>query len=163
MLSSTKLASNIRHLRKKIGLSQEELAERLGLNRGNIASYEKGTAEPKICNLLNLSHFYRVSVIDLTSVDLCCPIALGTARNNYKYELKEEDRVVLQKYADQAEELKSVMESLKVCHKFKIKTIEAVPQEIQPVIANFDQLCSAGGVLLKAHLELLEFIKTRMK
>ncbi|MEM6320107.1 MAG: helix-turn-helix transcriptional regulator [Bacteroidota bacterium] len=158
-----KLAANIRHLRKQLSLSQEDLANELGLNRGNIASYEKGTAEPKICNLLNLSHFYKVSVIDLTTSDLRCPVALGTARNNYQYELKEEDKEVLNKYYQQAEELKKVMESVEVCHQFRLKSMDNMPKELRCVVSNFDQLNSAGQMLLKAHNELLDFVKSRMK
>ena len=159
-----KLASNIRHLRKELSISQEDLARQLGgLNRGNIASYEKGTAEPKICNLLNLSNFYRVSVIDLTTSDLRCPVALGVARNNYQYELKEEDKAVLEKFYEQATELKKVMESVQVCHDFKLKSMENVPPGLQCVVSNFNQLCDAGDMLMKAHNELLEFVKSRMK
>ena len=160
----TILAGNIRHLRKQLQLSQEELANKLGgLNRGNIASYEKGTAEPKICNLLNLSHFYKVSVIDLTSSDLQCPIALGSARNNYQYELKEEDKAVLEKFKEQAAELKKVMESVQVCHDFKLKSMDDVPPGLQCVVSNFNQLCDAGGALMKAHNDLLDFVKSRVK
>lgn len=158
-----KLASNIRHLRKQLSISQEDLARKLGLNRGNIASYEKGTAEPKICNLLNLSNFYKVSVIDLTTSDLRCPVALGSARNNYQYELKAEDKVVLDKFREQATELKKVMESVQVCHDFKLKSMENVPPGLQCVVSNFNQMRDAGEMLMNAHNELLEFIKTRMK
>jgi len=157
------LASNIRHLRKQQSLSQEELANNLGLNRGNIASYEKGTAEPKICNLVNLAHYYKVTLIDLITTDLHCPIALKTARENYKYELKQEDREILEKYISQAEELKSVMECLRVCHQYQVKTVQQMPTELQPVVSNFNQLCNAGNHLMKAHLDLLDFIKSRMK
>jgi len=158
------LATNIRHLRKQLRLSQEDLAKRLGgLNRGNIASYEKGTAEPKICNLLNLSHFYKVSVIDLTSSDLQCPVALGTARNNYQYELKEEDKAVLEKFYEQAAELEKVMESVRVCHDFKLKSMDQMPPGLQCVVSNFNQLGDAGKALMKAHNDLLEFVKSRMK
>lgn len=163
MTVENKLASNIRHLRKQLSISQEDLANKLGLNRGNIASYEKGTAEPKICNLLNLSNFYRVSVIDLTTSDLRCPIALGTARNNYQYELKEEDKAVLEKFYEHAAELKKVMESVQVCHDFKLKSMKDVPPGLQCVVSNFNQLGDAGKMLMKAHDELLEFVKTRMK
>ncbi len=176
MTSDSKLASNIRHLRKQLQLSQEDLANKLNLNkgniasgsskklnRGNIASYEKGTAEPKICNLLNLAHFYKVSVMDLTSSDLQCSIALGTARNNYKYELKEEDKAVLEKFNEQAAELKKVMESVQVCHEFKLKSMDNMPPGLQCVVSNFNQLCDAGGALMKAHNDLLEFVKSRMK
>ncbi len=162
-MMTSKLASNIRHLRKQLSFSQEELAAKLGLNRGNIASYEKGTAEPKICNLLNLSNFYKVSVIDLTTRDLRCPIALEAARAHYQYELKEEDKTILEKFFIQAEELQTVMKSVKVCHRFKLKSLEKLPPDFQPIIANFDQLCTAGEMLMKMHMELLDFIKKRMK
>lgn len=158
-----KLASNIRHLRKELSISQEDLARRLGLNRGNIASYEKGTAEPKICNLLNLSNFYRVSVIDLTTSDLRCSVALGSARNNYQYELKEEDKAVLAKFNDLSTELKKVMESVQVCHDFKLKSMENVPPGLQCVVSNFNQLCDVGEMLMKTHDDLLAFVKSRMK
>lgn len=162
--SKSILATNIRHLRKQLQLSQEDLAKKLGgLNRGNIASYEKGTAEPKICNLLNLSHFYKVSVIDLTSSDLQCPVALDTARNNYQYELKEEDKAVLEKFNAQAAELEKVMESVRVCHDFKLKSMDQMPPGLQCVVSNFNQLGDAGKALMKAHNDLLEFVKSRMK
>ena len=54
------LPRNIKSLRRKLRFSQEELAQKLGLNRGNIASYENGSAEPKICNLLKFASLFRV-------------------------------------------------------------------------------------------------------
>ncbi len=162
-MTLSSLASNIRHLRKQLSLSQEELANRLGLNRGNIASYEKGTAEPKICNLLNLAHFYKVPVNDLISVDLHCPVALKTAKENYQYELKEEDKVKLAEFIKQAEELQTVIQSLKVCHQYQLKNVSDMPAELQPIVSNFNQLCSAGGHLMQAHNNLLDFVKSRMK
>ena len=157
------LASNIRHLRKQLSLSQEDLAKQLNLNRGNIASYEKGTAEPKICNLINIANFYQVSVIDLTTSDLRCPIKLGEARSNYQYELKEDDKHKLEKYFEQAIMLSKVMESVQVCHQFKLKSMENVPPGLQCVVSNFNQLTDAASMLMKAHTDLLEFLKTRMK
>ena len=56
--TSDVLKLNIRYLRKKMNLSQEELANAIGLNRGNIASYESGTAEPKIANLVKMSKLF---------------------------------------------------------------------------------------------------------
>ena len=161
-MSGSRLASNIKHLRKKQAFSQEELATQLGLNRGNIASYEKGI-EPKICNLVNLANFYKVAVIDLIATDLQCPVALNTARRNYQYELKKEDKVILAKYIEQAGELKSVIESLSVCHKFQIKTTKDIPRELQPIIAHFNQLNTVSNHLLKAHLDLLNFVNSRVK
>ena len=67
---SSMLPQNIRYLRKRQELSQEELATQVGLNRGNIASYENGTAEPKICNLLKIAHLFGISIADLTQKEL---------------------------------------------------------------------------------------------
>lgn len=161
----TNLASNIRHLRKELSISQEDLANQLGgrLNRGNIASYEKGTAEPKIYNLLKLSNFYKVSVIALTTSDLRCPVTLETARNNYRYELKDEDKVVLEKFNNQVAELKKVMESVQVCHEFRLKSMDNVPSGLQCVVSSYNQLHDVGAMLMEAHVELLEFVKTRIK
>lgn len=56
---------NLKYLRKTAHFSQEQLAEQLGLNRGNIASYEKGTAHPTIKKLLIISKFFGISVSNL--------------------------------------------------------------------------------------------------
>ena len=88
---------------------------------------------------------------------------MGTARNNYRYELKEEDKAVLGKFNEQAAELKKVMESVQVCHDFKLKSMQNVPPGLQCVVSNFNQLSDAGEMLMKAHNELLDFVKSRMK
>ncbi len=64
------IGPNIRYLRREKNLSQEELAKKLGLNRGNIASYEKGLAEPKIDYLIKLAEFFKVRLIQLVNQDL---------------------------------------------------------------------------------------------
>ena len=69
--TSDVLKLNIRYLRKKMNLSQEELANAIGLNRGNIASYESGTAEPKIANLVKMSKLFSVPLADLTETKIC--------------------------------------------------------------------------------------------
>lgn len=57
--NATFLALNLRLLRKKFQWSQEEFANRVGLNRGNIASYENGATEPKIYSLLKMSELFK--------------------------------------------------------------------------------------------------------
>lgn len=61
---------NLKYLRKMARLSQEQLAEKLGLNRGNITSYEKGTAHPAIKKLISMSNFFGISVNDLYEVEI---------------------------------------------------------------------------------------------
>jgi transcriptional regulator with XRE-family HTH domain len=59
------LGSNIRLIRKKWGLSQEELGERLEVKGQSVSTYEKGTTEPRLQFLMKLSEMAGVSINDL--------------------------------------------------------------------------------------------------
>ena len=63
-------ASNIKFLRKQKGLTQSELADKVGINRPKIGSYEEGRAEPKLGVIQQISHFYKVNIDDLLEKDL---------------------------------------------------------------------------------------------
>ena len=156
------LPQNIRCLRRRLNLSQEEFATQIGLNRGNIASYEKGTAEPKICNLLKMSNLFGVSILDLTQKDLSCDQTLATATNNYQ-KISQTEREVIIQFAMRAEELNEVLQSIHTCHQFKMKSLSDQPKEMQVMMVNFEQLYDAAQTLMRNHKGLLEFIKCRMK
>lgn len=64
------LSSNLSFLRKEKGLTQEAVAETLGLGRQAVGFYESGDREPTLENLLNLARFFGVSVDDLLSKDM---------------------------------------------------------------------------------------------
>ena len=49
-------------LRKNKGLTQEELAERLGVSRQAVAKWESGQVYPDIFNLIQISDLMNVSV-----------------------------------------------------------------------------------------------------
>ncbi len=51
------LQEHIRTLRKERGLSQEALAEALGVSRQAITKWEDGSALPSTANLLSLADF----------------------------------------------------------------------------------------------------------
>lgn len=53
---------NLFVLRKNIGLTQKDLAERLGISRQAYANYESGNREPDIQTLIKLSSFFDVSI-----------------------------------------------------------------------------------------------------
>jgi len=61
---------NLKFLRKKKQLTQEDFALKVGVNRPIIGSYEEGRAEPKFETLLNISHFFKVKLDDLLEKDL---------------------------------------------------------------------------------------------
>ena len=62
MIDIVKLGKEIKRLRKKIGLTQEELAEKLDVRFQAVSNWERGKAPPSIDNLVELSELFGVSV-----------------------------------------------------------------------------------------------------
>lgn len=56
-----KLHDKIYNLRKKEGLSQEALAEKLGVSRQSVSKWETGEATPEVSKLLSLSKLFGVT------------------------------------------------------------------------------------------------------
>lgn len=61
------LADNIHALRRQRGLSQEQLAEALGVSRQAISKWENNTAVPELDRLQAMAVFFDVSLDELTS------------------------------------------------------------------------------------------------
>ena len=55
-------ASVLKSLREAEGLTQEELANKLGLSRSRLASYEQGTREPTLELLEELGDYFNVDL-----------------------------------------------------------------------------------------------------
>lgn len=63
------LSEKIYTLRRKNGLSQEQLAEKIGVSRQAISKWEGGLSTPELDKLRALSEFFHVSIDELTSED----------------------------------------------------------------------------------------------
>lgn len=59
------LASRIQELRKKAGLSQEALAEMLGISRQALGKWESGASMPTLENLAQLAKIFHLSIDEL--------------------------------------------------------------------------------------------------
>lgn len=66
----TLISSNIKYLRKLNSLTQEQLADKVGVKRSLIGAYEEGRAEPNIQNLLKFSEILNVALDDFLQKDL---------------------------------------------------------------------------------------------
>ena len=64
-----KLGEKIQYCRKKAGMSQDVLAEKIGVSRQAISKWELGEAMPEIANLATLAKEFGVSVDWLISED----------------------------------------------------------------------------------------------
>jgi len=58
----TLISENIKFLRKKQSLTQEQMSERLGIKRSLLGAYEEGRAEPNLNCLLLVSKLFEVPV-----------------------------------------------------------------------------------------------------
>ena len=63
------IADRLLKLRKKSGLSQEELADKLGISRQSVSKWERAEASPDTDNLICLAKIYGVSLDELLSTD----------------------------------------------------------------------------------------------
>ena len=64
------IGKRIMDLRKKNGLSQEELAERVGVARQTISKWELGETSPDLKQAKELSNIFNVSLDELTDNDI---------------------------------------------------------------------------------------------
>jgi transcriptional regulator with XRE-family HTH domain len=161
---STFLHKNIRFLRKQIGLSQEELALSIGLNRGNIASYENGSAEPKVCNLLRISNLFKVSICDLAKRDL-------SEDNNFRAKVAFDaitsalpENTCLDALTLEAQDLQKMIEGLSTCSRLKINQLrENAPSEYRLIISNLEEMSNTARILSERYLFLLQHINCKDK
>ncbi|MCG8306278.1 MAG: XRE family transcriptional regulator [Cytophagales bacterium] len=64
------ISNNLKYLRKKVSLTQEQMAFQLGIKRSLLGAYEEGRADPRISNLLKFSEIFNLSVDQLIGTDL---------------------------------------------------------------------------------------------
>lgn len=64
------LAKNIKYLRKKHGISQQELADQFNLPRTTLGDYERGKTEPNINTLILFAQRFELSLDDIIRKDL---------------------------------------------------------------------------------------------
>ena len=74
----------LQELRKKRGLTQEELAEALYVSRTAISKWESGRGYPNIDSLKEISNFFSVSIDDLLSSDTVLSIAEKENKSNIR-------------------------------------------------------------------------------
>lgn len=65
-----KVTDNIRFLRKRMGLTQEQFAQKIGIKRSVVGAYEEGRAAPPLETLVKMADLFGVTTDDFISKDL---------------------------------------------------------------------------------------------
>jgi transcriptional regulator with XRE-family HTH domain len=66
----TYFSSNIKILRKRRRLTQDEVAERLGMKRPTLSGYENEVSQPTVTALIAFSKFYSIAIDTLLNIEL---------------------------------------------------------------------------------------------
>lgn len=93
----SKVFSNLKYLRLQKGLSQEQLAESLGITRSRLGAYEENRNEPSIDLLITISDYFHVAVDalvrgDLTKTSLDGLMKIGKNRMLFPVVIDEDGR-----------------------------------------------------------------------
>ena len=64
------IGQNIKYLRKSKGLTQEDLANKIGVNRAMIGSYEENRAVPKLSVMQIIAHYFSISIDELINIKI---------------------------------------------------------------------------------------------
>ncbi len=55
--------------RKESGLTQKDVAQRLGIHQSNVSDWENDVARPEYENLILLTRIYQINIYDLLGVE----------------------------------------------------------------------------------------------
>lgn len=91
------IGANLKFLRKERNMTQEELAQALGIGRHSIGSYEEGRAEPKIETLLSITELFKIPIEVFVKEDLGILTApeIEAIRGNYKTDVEGRNMRIL--------------------------------------------------------------------
>lgn len=95
-MSLTTFSEKLTLLRRKAGLSQEQLADRLGVTRQSVSKWEGGAALPELGKLIALSEMFQVSVDYLVKDHLenpeTPPVSPGPSTTKLEAQMEEISR-----------------------------------------------------------------------
>ena len=129
------LSSNIKFLRKQRKLSQQQLADDLGVKRSNIAAYETKNVEPRLALINEMAMYFSVPLEDLVITDLKAAHLNGGA-NGFRTD-KGLPANSVDEIAQLSSKIHRMLDGFKVFYEFKKKMKEG--DESTPVgdIDNF--------------------------
>lgn len=89
------IAQKLKNSRIKVGLTQSEAAERMGIHRNSLLNYEKGRREPNAKLINRFAQLYGVDVDWLSqSEDAFAPVASNAFLDKYELLSDNQKRII---------------------------------------------------------------------
>ncbi len=85
---SNYFVKNLKYIRNQKKISQQELADKIGVDRSTIGYWENGKADPTLLNVQKLSDALNLNIIKLVGIDL----SLEENQTNEKKQFSEEEK-----------------------------------------------------------------------
>lgn len=168
---------NLKYLRKTAHLSQEQLATEIGLNRGNIASYEKGSALPSIKKMIEISRLFNVDLIDLYEKKLD-GIPMYKGKDGHLHSISQltgkkemgpqqynsDHPVTNEKLKENIDTFRLAFKQFKEINQNEASSFNLISQEINRLSLNYGHLIDIVEQVLETNAVLLEQLdKTAIK
>jgi transcriptional regulator with XRE-family HTH domain len=162
------LAHNLRFLRKKMGISQDEMARRLGIKRSNIAAYEIKNVEPRLRVIMELSDFFKIDLINLIKTPL--------NEDNFKQLQKQsnqsteeqpqeifhlDQRKEIQKFKEKSRKIRQILNGFKAFYSFKKDKFSDNDPQKQKLLFDIENFLQLTDHLLSHNEELIKAISNQ--
>lgn len=165
------LASNLRHLRRVAKLSQQGLADQIGLNRGNIASYEKGSAEPNLTNLLKISRFFSIDLYELLEEDLSHKLEAQASEAAIQEISQPEWNEILERVqaqsggagvlfalGERSNNLRTILEGMREYQRLRRKRHTHPSRELESLLVDLDRTLEVATDIMDTNRQLLRLL-----
>ncbi len=158
------LGENLKELRRKRNLTQEKLAEFLGVSFQAVSKWERGDTFPDIAILPEIASFFKVSVDEL----------LGVNRAENEKEIREKlneydhltDSELMQKIINDLKEkyptdFRVLIRYLGCLVRYS-EDLAAVTSEVNTIYTNIQENCTDDRIRIKAKRAIIEFYHSQM-
>ncbi|MCK5758158.1 MAG: helix-turn-helix transcriptional regulator [Clostridiales bacterium] len=88
---NVEIANKLVTLRKQLGLSQEGLAEKIGVSRQAVSKWERSESSPDTENLIALSRIYGISIDEMLNYDINTNVTEKASTNSESFSYSDLD------------------------------------------------------------------------
>ena len=158
------LSENIKRLRREKDLTQETLAEFLGVTFQSVSNWERGESYPDIAMLPEIAGFFKVSVDEL--------LGINKAENEYEINSKiaEYDNLTDHKLMQEIindlkakfpNDFRILIRYLRCLVNFS-EDLSVVSSEVFSIYNNIQQNCTDDRIRIKAKRAMIEFYRSQI-